>query len=169
MYMYTHMCILVSICIPPAQKHTSRSEVATGSRLDGSKGEDNRPPFKSSQRCPTATGEGSEPEGGITPRQSNTLPTRSDPQSFATRDPSPELRPATGRHRDRLGKSVGVAVADKHECTDQIRFCGDWSSELCIYFFTAGAYPAHSLFDVFCGRHVKCIDRFDDLMCTDVY
>ena len=35
------------------------------------------------------------------------------------------------------------------------------------FFASAGAYPAHSLFDVFCGRHVKCIDRFDDLMCTD--
>ena len=32
-------------------------------------------------------------------------------QSLATLDPSPELRLATGRHRDRLGKSVGVAAA----------------------------------------------------------
>ena len=158
MYMYTYMCILVSICIPPAQKHTSRSEVATGSPLDGSNGEGNRPPFKSSQRCPTATGEACCRKEGNASRIP-TPPTRTQAQSFATLDPSPELRPATGRHRDRLGKSVGVAAADKHECKDQIRFCGDWSSELCIFifglFFTAGAYPAHSLFDVFCGRHVE--------------
>ena len=38
-----------------------------------------------------------------------------------------------------------------------------------VFFASAGAYPAHSLFDVICGRHVTCIDRFDDLMCTDVY
>lgn len=86
--------------------------VATGSPLDGSSREGNVLEQKSSVRSPTATVEACAPEGGIRSRSHS--PTGALAQSSATLDLSPELRLATGRHRDRLGESVGWCLQRQH-------------------------------------------------------